>query len=85
MNDFPPVFSQSVYRGMVAPNAVKGTTVATVTATDSDPSVKALSLLFYPFILYSDQFYCVIFYCIHQLFISQFLFYLFHSLRLFLK
>ncbi|KAJ3608412.1 hypothetical protein NHX12_025459, partial [Muraenolepis orangiensis] len=38
MNDFPPVFSRSVYRGMVAPNAVKGTIVATVTANDSDPS-----------------------------------------------
>ncbi|CAL8308727.1 unnamed protein product, partial [Boreogadus saida] len=38
MNDFPPVFSRSAYRGMVAPNAVKGTIVTTVTATDSDPS-----------------------------------------------
>lgn len=39
MNDFSPVFSQSVYRGMVAPNAVKGTIVTTVTANDSDPVV----------------------------------------------
>ncbi|KAM3838367.1 protocadherin-15-like [Diretmus argenteus] len=37
MNDFPPVFTQSVYRGMVAPNAVKGTTVTMVMANDSDP------------------------------------------------
>uniref|UniRef100_A0A3Q3WTS8 Protocadherin-15 n=1 Tax=Mola mola TaxID=94237 RepID=A0A3Q3WTS8_MOLML len=37
MNDFSPVFSQSVYRGMVAPNAVKGTIVTTVMANDSDP------------------------------------------------
>uniref|UniRef100_UPI003AAE6E9B protocadherin-15-like n=1 Tax=Centroberyx gerrardi TaxID=166262 RepID=UPI003AAE6E9B len=37
MNDFSPVFSQSVYRGMVAPNAVKGTRVTTVMANDSDP------------------------------------------------
>ncbi|XP_044193694.1 protocadherin-15-like isoform X1 [Thunnus albacares] len=37
MNDFSPVFSQSVYRGMVAPNAVKGTIVTTVKANDSDP------------------------------------------------
>lgn len=39
MNDFSPVFSQSVYRGMVAPNAVKGTIVTTVTADDFDPAV----------------------------------------------
>uniref|UniRef100_A0A7N6BH99 Protocadherin-15 n=1 Tax=Anabas testudineus TaxID=64144 RepID=A0A7N6BH99_ANATE len=38
MNDFSPVFSQSVYRGMVAPNAVKGTIVTTVMANDSDPA-----------------------------------------------
>ncbi|XP_034563499.1 protocadherin-15-like isoform X4 [Notolabrus celidotus] len=37
MNDFPPVFSRSVYRGAVAPNAVKGTIVTTVMANDSDP------------------------------------------------
>lgn len=39
MNDFSPVFSQPVYRGMVAPNAVKGTVVTTVMANDSDPVV----------------------------------------------
>lgn len=39
MNDFSPVFGQSLYRGMVAPNAVKGTIVTTVTANDSDPIV----------------------------------------------
>ncbi|KAG7271050.1 hypothetical protein CRUP_005899 [Coryphaenoides rupestris] len=38
MNDFTPVFSQAVYRGMVAPNAVKGTIVTTVMANDSDNS-----------------------------------------------
>ncbi|XP_029312580.1 protocadherin-15-like [Cottoperca gobio] len=38
MNDFSPVFSQSVYRGLVAPNAVKGTIVTTVMANDSDPA-----------------------------------------------
>uniref|UniRef100_A0A8C7JJ95 Protocadherin-related 15b n=1 Tax=Oncorhynchus kisutch TaxID=8019 RepID=A0A8C7JJ95_ONCKI len=37
MNDYSPVFSQVVYRGMVAPNAVKGTVVATVQAEDLDP------------------------------------------------
>lgn len=36
MNDFSPVFGQTVYRGMVAPNAVKGTTVTTVQAEDWD-------------------------------------------------
>ncbi|XP_047465769.1 protocadherin-15-like isoform X3 [Mugil cephalus] len=38
MNDFSPVFSQPAYRGMVAPNAVKGTIVTTVMANDSDPA-----------------------------------------------
>uniref|UniRef100_A0A674BI11 Protocadherin-related 15b n=1 Tax=Salmo trutta TaxID=8032 RepID=A0A674BI11_SALTR len=37
MNDYSPVFSQVLYRGMVAPNAVKGTVVATVQAEDLDP------------------------------------------------
>uniref|UniRef100_A0A673BNC4 Protocadherin-15 n=1 Tax=Sphaeramia orbicularis TaxID=375764 RepID=A0A673BNC4_9TELE len=41
MNDFSPVFSQPVYRGMVAPNAVKGTIVTTVTANDLDPGTPA--------------------------------------------
>lgn len=43
MNDFSPVFSQPVYRGMVAPNAVKGTIVTTVMANDSDPVVSISS------------------------------------------
>uniref|UniRef100_A0A8C4H927 Cadherin domain-containing protein n=1 Tax=Dicentrarchus labrax TaxID=13489 RepID=A0A8C4H927_DICLA len=47
MNDFSPVFSQSVYRGMVAPNAVKGTIVTTVMANDSDPAV--INLEAYPY------------------------------------
>uniref|UniRef100_A0A3Q2QX69 Protocadherin-related 15b n=1 Tax=Fundulus heteroclitus TaxID=8078 RepID=A0A3Q2QX69_FUNHE len=38
MNDFSPAFSQPIYRGMVAPNAVKGTIVTTVMANDSDPA-----------------------------------------------
>ncbi|XP_030629602.1 protocadherin-15b [Chanos chanos] len=37
MNDFSPVFSQAVYRGMVAPSAPKGTVITTVQAEDSDP------------------------------------------------
>ncbi|KAJ7987761.1 hypothetical protein DPEC_G00329850 [Dallia pectoralis] len=37
MNDYSPVFTQEVYRGMVAPNAVKGTVVAAVHAEDMDP------------------------------------------------
>lgn len=43
MNDFSPVFSQSMYRGLVAPNAVKGTIVTTVMANDSDPAVSISS------------------------------------------
>ncbi|NXH41573.1 PCD15 protein, partial [Dicaeum eximium] len=37
MNDYSPVFSQKLYRGMVAPDAVKGTVITTVTAEDQDP------------------------------------------------
>uniref|UniRef100_A0A5F8GV29 Protocadherin-15 n=1 Tax=Monodelphis domestica TaxID=13616 RepID=A0A5F8GV29_MONDO len=37
MNDFPPVFSKPLYKGMVAPDAVKGTLITTVFATDADP------------------------------------------------
>ncbi|KAG7511495.1 protocadherin-15 isoform X5 [Solea senegalensis] len=37
MNDFSPVFSQELYKGMVAPNAEKGTVIARVSATDQDP------------------------------------------------
>ncbi|XP_052426491.1 protocadherin-15 isoform X1 [Carassius gibelio] len=47
MNDFPPVFSQMLYRGMVAPNAVKGTTVTTVHAEDLDPPGTAASRVHY--------------------------------------
>ncbi|KAM9425855.1 protocadherin-15-like [Pholidichthys leucotaenia] len=47
MNDFSPVFSQSVYRGMVAPNAVKGTIVTTVMANDSDPTGTPAGLVRY--------------------------------------
>uniref|UniRef100_A0A3Q1FD86 Protocadherin-15 n=1 Tax=Acanthochromis polyacanthus TaxID=80966 RepID=A0A3Q1FD86_9TELE len=37
MNDFSPIFSQDLYRGMVAPNAEKGTVITTVFAEDQDP------------------------------------------------
>uniref|UniRef100_A0A3Q3DXS1 Protocadherin-15 n=1 Tax=Hippocampus comes TaxID=109280 RepID=A0A3Q3DXS1_HIPCM len=37
MNDFSPVFSQPLYKGMVAPNAEKGTVITTVFAEDPDP------------------------------------------------
>uniref|UniRef100_A0A3B4WXT6 Protocadherin-15 n=1 Tax=Seriola lalandi dorsalis TaxID=1841481 RepID=A0A3B4WXT6_SERLL len=47
MNDFSPVFSQSVYRGMVAPNAIKGTIVTTVMADDSDPAGTPAGLVRY--------------------------------------
>ncbi|KAL4640999.1 protocadherin-15-like [Arapaima gigas] len=36
MNDYAPVFRQTLYRGMVAPNAEKGTVITTVTADDQD-------------------------------------------------
>uniref|UniRef100_H3C5U4 Protocadherin-related 15a n=1 Tax=Tetraodon nigroviridis TaxID=99883 RepID=H3C5U4_TETNG len=39
MNDFSPVFSQDLYKGMVAPNAEKGTVITTVLAEDQDPPV----------------------------------------------
>ncbi|XP_061822727.1 protocadherin-15-like isoform X2 [Nerophis lumbriciformis] len=47
VNDFAPVFSQPVYRGLVAPNAVKGTIVTTVTANDSDPAGTPAGLVRY--------------------------------------
>uniref|UniRef100_A0A8C2D3P8 Protocadherin-15 n=1 Tax=Cyprinus carpio TaxID=7962 RepID=A0A8C2D3P8_CYPCA len=47
MNDFPPVFSQMLYRGMVAPNAIKGTIVTTVHAEDLDPPGTAASRVHY--------------------------------------
>ncbi|XP_055018848.1 protocadherin-15a [Boleophthalmus pectinirostris] len=37
MNDFAPIFSQDLYKGMVAPNAEKGTVITTVFAEDQDP------------------------------------------------
>ncbi|XP_071778111.2 protocadherin-15-like isoform X2 [Centroberyx gerrardi] len=37
MNDFAPVFSQALYKGMVAPNADSGAFITTVLATDQDP------------------------------------------------
>ncbi|KAM9379881.1 protocadherin-15 isoform 1-T1 [Phaethornis superciliosus] len=37
MNDYSPVFNKNLYRGMVAPNAVKGTIITTVSAVDQDP------------------------------------------------
>ncbi|XP_016432103.1 protocadherin-15-like [Sinocyclocheilus rhinocerous] len=47
MNDFPPVFSQMLYRGMVAPNAIKGTIVTTVHTEDLDPPGTAASRVHY--------------------------------------
>uniref|UniRef100_A0A3B4AH28 Cadherin domain-containing protein n=1 Tax=Periophthalmus magnuspinnatus TaxID=409849 RepID=A0A3B4AH28_9GOBI len=37
VNDFSPIFSQDLYKGMVAPNAEKGTVITTVFAEDQDP------------------------------------------------
>ncbi|XP_075791157.1 protocadherin-15 isoform X4 [Pelodiscus sinensis] len=37
MNDYSPVFSKALYRGMVAPDAIKGTVITTVSAEDQDP------------------------------------------------
>ncbi|XP_051925278.1 protocadherin-15-like isoform X2 [Hippocampus zosterae] len=47
VNDFAPVFGRPKYRGSVAPDAVKGTLVATVTADDSDPPGTAAGLVRY--------------------------------------
>ncbi|XP_059386467.1 protocadherin-15-like isoform X1 [Carassius carassius] len=47
MNDFPPVFTQMLYQGMVAPNAIKGTIVTTVHAEDLDPLSTAASRVHY--------------------------------------
>lgn len=44
MNDFSPVFSQDLYKGMVAPNAEKGTVITTVLAEDQDPPVSSGAL-----------------------------------------
>ncbi|KAF7247512.1 Protocadherin-15 [Varanus komodoensis] len=37
MNDYSPIFSKPFYRGMVAPDAIKGTVITTVEAEDQDP------------------------------------------------
>uniref|UniRef100_A0A4W3K6A1 Protocadherin-15 n=1 Tax=Callorhinchus milii TaxID=7868 RepID=A0A4W3K6A1_CALMI len=37
MNDHTPEFSKPIYKGMVAPDALKGTLIATVSAEDKDP------------------------------------------------
>ncbi|XP_060943392.1 protocadherin-15-like [Limanda limanda] len=37
MNDFSPIFIQDLYKGLVAPNAEKGTVITTVLAEDRDP------------------------------------------------
>ncbi|KAG5262830.1 hypothetical protein AALO_G00279370 [Alosa alosa] len=47
MNDYSPVFSQALYRGVVAPNAVKGTVIITVSAKDGDPPDTADSRIHY--------------------------------------
>ncbi|XP_068874936.1 protocadherin-15 [Aphelocoma coerulescens] len=47
MNDYSPMFSQKLYRGMVAPNAVKGTLITTVSAEDQDPPGTPASLVRY--------------------------------------
>ena len=43
VNAFSPVFSKELYKGLVAPNAQKGTVIATVFAEDQDPPVSTLS------------------------------------------
>ncbi|XP_069467342.1 protocadherin-15 isoform X2 [Ambystoma mexicanum] len=47
MNDYSPVFNRPVYWGMVAPDAVKGTIIVTVSAEDQDPAGTAASLVRY--------------------------------------
>ncbi|KAM7016695.1 protocadherin-15 isoform 3-T3 [Passerculus sandwichensis] len=47
MNDYSPEFSQKLYRGMVAPDAVKGTVITTVSAEDRDPPGTPASLVRY--------------------------------------
>ncbi|XP_068113953.1 protocadherin-15 [Hyperolius riggenbachi] len=37
MNDYSPIFSRALYWGVVAPDALKGTVIVTVTAEDYDP------------------------------------------------
>uniref|UniRef100_A0A669CTT1 Protocadherin-related 15a n=1 Tax=Oreochromis niloticus TaxID=8128 RepID=A0A669CTT1_ORENI len=47
MNDFSPIFLQDLYKGMVAPNAEKGTVITTVYAEDQDPPGTPASLVRY--------------------------------------
>ncbi|XP_053731192.1 protocadherin-15-like [Synchiropus splendidus] len=47
MNDFSPVFRQALYKGMVAPNAEKGTVITTVFAEDQDPAGTPASFVRY--------------------------------------
>uniref|UniRef100_A0A668T3B7 Protocadherin-15 n=1 Tax=Oreochromis aureus TaxID=47969 RepID=A0A668T3B7_OREAU len=47
MNDFSPIFRQDLYKGMVAPNAEKGTVITTVYAEDQDPPGTPASLVRY--------------------------------------
>uniref|UniRef100_A0A3P8WDW9 Protocadherin-15 n=1 Tax=Cynoglossus semilaevis TaxID=244447 RepID=A0A3P8WDW9_CYNSE len=47
MNDFSPIFSQDLYKGMVAPNAEKGTVITKVFAEDRDPPGTPASLVRY--------------------------------------
>uniref|UniRef100_A0A3P8T4A7 Cadherin domain-containing protein n=1 Tax=Amphiprion percula TaxID=161767 RepID=A0A3P8T4A7_AMPPE len=42
VNDNPPVFNQSVYRAMVSENALKGTDITTVNASDADSGSNGL-------------------------------------------
>lgn len=41
MNDYSPIFRRDLYKGLVAPNAEKGTVIITVFADDQDPPVSA--------------------------------------------
>uniref|UniRef100_A0A3Q2D6Y7 Protocadherin-15 n=1 Tax=Cyprinodon variegatus TaxID=28743 RepID=A0A3Q2D6Y7_CYPVA len=47
MNDFSPIFTQELYKGLVAPNADKGTVITTVFAEDQDPPGTPASLVRY--------------------------------------
>ncbi|XP_062851242.1 protocadherin-15a [Trichomycterus rosablanca] len=47
VNDYAPVFTQALYKGMVAPNAEKGTIITKVLATDQDPPGTAASRVSY--------------------------------------
>ncbi|TMS04342.1 Protocadherin-15 [Larimichthys crocea] len=47
VNDFSPVFQQDLYKGMVAPNAEKGTVITTVFAEDEDPPGTPASFIRY--------------------------------------